>query len=100
MQGTPGAGFHRGFALDRATAIVRKGFRPHVDSYSAFHENDRATPTGVARVDVRRKVGSAAVDAVRYVLSDRCPGLGVQLGCHPGETALLNLRTKLLEDGS
>ena len=48
VQGTPGAGFHRGFALDRATAIVRKGFRPHVDSYSAFHENDRATPTGLA----------------------------------------------------
>src|SRR3546814_7622435 len=28
--------------------IVRKGFRPDVDSYSAFVENDRATPTGLA----------------------------------------------------
>jgi nicotinamidase/pyrazinamidase len=48
VQGTPGAGFHPGFALDRATAIIRKGFRPRVDSYSAFYENDKATPTGLA----------------------------------------------------
>jgi nicotinamidase/pyrazinamidase len=47
VQGTPGAGFHRGFALDRATAIVRKGWRAQVDSYSAFFENDRTTPTGL-----------------------------------------------------
>ncbi len=47
VQGTPGAGFHPGLALDRATAILRKGFRSHVDSYSAFYENDRTTPTGL-----------------------------------------------------
>jgi len=47
VQGTPGAGFHPGFALDRATAIVRKGWRAQVDSYSAFFENDRKTPTGL-----------------------------------------------------
>ena len=28
--------------------MVRKGFRPAIDSYSAFLENDRATPTGLA----------------------------------------------------
>ncbi len=48
VQGTPGAGFHPGLALDRATAIIRKGFRSRVDSYSAFYENDKATPTGLA----------------------------------------------------
>jgi nicotinamidase/pyrazinamidase len=48
VQGTAGAGFHPGLALDRATAIVRKGWRAAVDSYSAFYENDRATPTGLA----------------------------------------------------
>jgi nicotinamidase/pyrazinamidase len=47
VQGTRGAAFHPGFALDLATLIVRKGFRRAVDSYSAFFENDRATPTGL-----------------------------------------------------
>ncbi len=28
--------------------IIRKGFRPEIDSYSAFFENDRRTPTGLA----------------------------------------------------
>ena len=27
---------------------MRKGFRPEIDSYSAFFENDHATPTGLA----------------------------------------------------
>ena len=48
VQTTPGAEFHPGFALARATVIVRKGFRSAVDSYSAFYENDRVTSTGLA----------------------------------------------------
>jgi nicotinamidase/pyrazinamidase len=47
VQGTAGAAFHPKFALDRATAIIRKGWRRDVDSYSAFFENDRTTPTGL-----------------------------------------------------
>jgi len=47
VQGTKGADFHSGLALDRASVIVRKGFRAAVDSYSAFFENDRTTPTGL-----------------------------------------------------
>ncbi len=47
VQATAGAVFHPKFALDRATAIIRKGWRREVDSYSAFFENDRATPTGL-----------------------------------------------------
>ena len=46
--GTPGAEFHPGLNLDRADLILRKGFRAGIDSYSAFFENDRATPTGLA----------------------------------------------------
>lgn len=46
--GSAGAAFHPGLALDRADLIVRKGFRRGIDSYSAFRENDRATPTGLA----------------------------------------------------
>ena len=28
--------------------MLRKGFRPAINSYSAFYENDRRTPTGLA----------------------------------------------------
>ena len=46
--GSAGAAFHPGLALDRADLILRKGFRAGIDSYSAFRENDRETPTGLA----------------------------------------------------
>jgi nicotinamidase/pyrazinamidase len=45
--GTDGAAFHAALRTDRADMIIRKGFRPQIDSYSAFFENDRATPTGL-----------------------------------------------------
>ena len=47
VQGTTGAAFHADLNCDAAQAIVRKGFNPAVDSYSAFFENDRTTPTGL-----------------------------------------------------
>ena len=47
VQGTPGADFHPNLEADKAELILRKGFRPHVESYSAFFENDRQTPTGL-----------------------------------------------------
>jgi nicotinamidase/pyrazinamidase len=48
IQGTPGAAFHADLAADKAQLIIRKGFRPGIDSYSAFFENDKTTPTGLA----------------------------------------------------
>ena len=48
QQGTDGAAFHPKLAIYRAELIIRKGFRPEIDSYSAFFENDRRTPTGLA----------------------------------------------------
>jgi nicotinamidase/pyrazinamidase len=48
VQGTPGAGFHPRLDTQRAELVIRKGFRPEIDSYSAFYENDRSTPTGLA----------------------------------------------------
>jgi nicotinamidase/pyrazinamidase len=48
VQGTAGAAFHPELAIDKAELVIRKGFRPAIDSYSAFYENDRATPTGLA----------------------------------------------------
>jgi nicotinamidase/pyrazinamidase len=48
VQGTPGAAFHPQLATERAELVIRKGFRNAIDSYSAFYENDRHTPTGLA----------------------------------------------------
>ena len=48
VQRTPGAAFHPQLATERAELVIRKGFRPAIDSYSAFFENDRRTPTGLA----------------------------------------------------
>jgi len=47
IRGSAGAAFHPDLATDRADMIVRKGFDPAIDSYSAFFENDRRTPTGL-----------------------------------------------------
>lgn len=47
VQGSEGANFHPALNTDRADLIVRKGFRAAIDSYSAFFENDRTTPTGI-----------------------------------------------------
>ena len=47
VQGTPGAAFHPQLATERAELVIRKGYHPGIDSYSAFRENDRKTPTGL-----------------------------------------------------
>jgi nicotinamidase/pyrazinamidase len=48
VQGTKGAELHQGLEWTKAQLVVRKGFRGAIDSYSAFFENDRRTPTGLA----------------------------------------------------
>ena len=50
VQGTAGAAFHPGIldTVANAHLIIRKGYNPTVDSYSAFFENDKATRTGLA----------------------------------------------------
>jgi nicotinamidase/pyrazinamidase len=91
VQGTHGAEFHPALGLTQAELILRKGFRPQIDSYSAFFENDRTTPTGLAGYlrerDLQRVflaglaydycVGYSALDARRlglpaFVLRDAC----------------------------
>lgn len=47
IQGTEGSKFHAKLITDNADLIIRKGFRPEIDSYSAFFENDQKTPTGL-----------------------------------------------------
>jgi len=91
VQETSGADFHSALYLPQAEMILRKGFRPHVDSYSAFFENDHTTPTGLAGYLRERElkrvflaglaydfcVGYSALDARRLgfpavVLRDAC----------------------------
>ena len=56
--GTAGAEFHPNLAVDHADLVIRKGFRPQIDSYSAFFENDRTTPTGLEGYLRTRGVGA------------------------------------------
>jgi nicotinamidase/pyrazinamidase len=48
LQHTEGAAFHPDLKIPHAELVLRKGFRRHLDSYSAFLENDHFTPTGLA----------------------------------------------------
>lgn len=96
VQDTPGAAFHGGLQIPHAELILRKGFRPAIDSYSAFFENDRTTPTGLAgylreRGFKRIFIAGLALDyCVRFsaedahsqgfgvfVIEDACRGLDV-----------------------
>jgi nicotinamidase/pyrazinamidase len=96
VQGSTGAEFHPALDLPQAELILRKGFRAQVDSYSAFFENDRATPTGLASYLLERDlkriflaglaydycVGYSAIDARRlglaaFVLRDACRAIGL-----------------------
>jgi nicotinamidase/pyrazinamidase len=47
VQGSEGAAFHADLDTTRADLIIRKGYNPAIDSYSAFFENDQTTPTGL-----------------------------------------------------
>jgi nicotinamidase/pyrazinamidase len=48
VQDSDGAAFHCDLHVPHAELVVREGFRRAIDSYSAFYENDRRTPTGLA----------------------------------------------------
>jgi len=97
VQETPGAEFHRSLRIPHAALVVRKGIDRAIDSYSAFYENDRKTPTGL--VGYLRERGFARVylaglafdfcvrysaeDAQRegfgvFVIEDACRGIDVE----------------------
>ncbi len=97
VQGSDGAEFAPGLDLTRAELVIRKGFRRAVDSYSAFMEADRRTPTGLAGYlrerGLRRLflvglatdfcVAWSALDAVAagfkaYILEDACRAIDTQ----------------------
>ncbi|MDJ0823369.1 MAG: bifunctional nicotinamidase/pyrazinamidase [Paracoccaceae bacterium] len=76
VQGSDGAAFHAELDVDRADLIIRKGFRREIDSYSAFFENDHATPTGLEGylrtrgIDRLTMVGLATDFCVNYSAVD------------------------------
>jgi len=75
VQGTRGAEFHPRLRTD-GDLIIRKGFRPAIDSYSAFFENDQTTPTGLEGylrtrgIDKLTLVGLATDFCVRFSAED------------------------------
>ncbi len=76
VQESAGAAFHAGLHIPQAALVTRKGLDPAVDSYSAFYENDRTTPTGLGgylrqRGFVRAVIAGLAFDfCVRYSAED------------------------------
>lgn len=71
VQESWGAEFHPALQLSRAELIVRKGFRREIDSYSAFFENDRTTPTGLAGYLSERRLTRVFFAGLAY---DYCVG--------------------------
>ena len=71
VQGSHGAEFHPKLRLPQAELILRKGFRGEIDSYSAFFENDRATPTGLLGYLKERGLARVFLAGLAY---DYCVG--------------------------
>jgi nicotinamidase/pyrazinamidase len=116
VAGTPTAAIHPGIDQSRVEVVIRKGFRPALDSYSAFFENDRATPTGLEGWLRQRSfsrlflcglatdfcVAWSAEDAVRlgftvFVIEDACRGIG--LPTSEGRTTMDEARDRLMALG-
>ena len=98
LQNSPGAALHPALDLSKVELVIRKGFRREIDSYSAFFENDRITPTGLAGLLRERGfkrifltglatdycVAYSAEDAAAqgfavFVIEDACRGIGLPL---------------------
>lgn len=61
VMGTADAAFHPELDIPHAGLVIRKGRRREVDSYSAFLEADRRTPTGLRGWLAERGVGQVAI---------------------------------------
>ncbi|ANF83199.1 nicotinamidase [Acinetobacter sp. NCu2D-2] len=94
VQGTVDAELHPNLNLPQAQLVIRKGFHPAIDSYSAFMEADRKTLTGLAGYLKERGIQKVfitgiatdfcvawtAIDACKfgfesYVISDATKGI-------------------------
>ncbi|MFL9827077.1 bifunctional nicotinamidase/pyrazinamidase [Rhodoplanes sp. SY1] len=116
VQETEGAAFHRHLRIPHAALVLRKGFRREIDSYSAFFENDRRTPTGLAGYFRERgfgrvvMVGLALDFCVRFsaedaktlgfevtVVEEGCRGIDVDGSVAATRRALVDLGVTLAE---
>ncbi len=112
IAGSANAAIHKDIDQARIEAVIRKGFRPALDSYSAFFENDRTTPTGLEGWLRQRGfsrlflcglatdfcVAWSAEDAARLgfqvtLIEDACRGIGLPAG--DGGTTIDAARTRL-----
>ncbi|OYX20870.1 MAG: nicotinamidase [Rhodobacterales bacterium 32-66-9] len=102
VQGTLGAEFHADLKTDPAQLVIRKGFRSAIDSYSAFFENDRQTPTGLEGylrnrgVSAVTLVGLATDYCVAYSALDAAR-LGFTATVLEGATRAIDLNGSLAE---
>lgn len=90
VQGSHGAAFHPELNSAPADLIVRKGFRPHLDSYSAFFENDRRTCTGLDGYLRSRDVEAVVIMGLAL---DYCVAWSAE------DAARLGYRTRVLLQG-
>ncbi|MBS0642872.1 MAG: bifunctional nicotinamidase/pyrazinamidase [Proteobacteria bacterium] len=116
IAGTPNAALHPDIDQRRVEVVIRKGCDRQIDSYSAFQENDRRTPTGLDGWLRQRGftrlflcglatdfcVGWSAEDAVRLgyavvVIEDACRGIGLPV--RAGWTTMDDTRQRLLARG-
>ncbi len=92
LQQTAGANFHSALEVDQAEMILRKGFRPDIDSYSAFLENDHLTPTGLAGYLRERELNRLFLCGLAY---DFCVRFSAIDGKHLGfEIAVIEDATR------
>jgi nicotinamidase/pyrazinamidase len=75
VQGSVGANFHEALEITHASLVLRKGIHRDIDSYSAFYENDRKTPTGLAGYLRERGLGSLFFAGLAF---DFCVGASAE----------------------
>ncbi|TFF21631.1 bifunctional nicotinamidase/pyrazinamidase [Jiella endophytica] len=99
VMGSEGAGFHPDLVVPTAQMVVRKGFHPEVDSYSAFLEADHETRTGLAGYLRERGVGRIFVCGLA---TDFCVGWTAMDGRKAGfEVAVIEDACRAIDlDGS
>ena len=100
IQGSKGAEFHFKLDTDRASAVIRKGSNPLIDSYSAFFENDRRTATGLdgyfktLGIEKIYMVGLATDFCVNYSAQDAAK-LGYKVSVFEGMCRAIDLNGSL-----
>ena len=119
VQGTSGAEFHPDLSVPRAELVLRKGYNRQIDSYSAFFENDRKTPTGLGGYLKERGFGRvflaglaldfcvrfSAEDAYKLefevvVIEDACRAIDTDGSLDETRRSLEALSIKFVESGS